>query len=118
MICIDASVVVAALLPEGLSDKATTLFGKWQTEGERLVAPPILLAEVPSILRRAVYTGRSTQAEGLEALGSFLDLPVEVHDFQPLQEAAWAWGAALNTPRLYDMYYLALADQLDCDLWV
>ena len=56
--------------------------------------------------------------EAREAFETFLDMPVQVHDFPALLETAWQWGTALNTPRLYDMYYLALAEQLDCDLWV
>jgi predicted nucleic acid-binding protein len=118
VICIDASVIISLLLPEELSNRAGDLVQQWRADGEELVAPQWLMAEVPSALRRAVYTGRTSAAEAEEALESFLQMPVRLIEFAPLLRDAWRWGIALNTPRIYDMFYLALADQFDCDLWV
>jgi predicted nucleic acid-binding protein len=32
-------------------------------------------------------------------------------------DSAWRWAVTVNAPRMYDMYYLALAEREQCDLW-
>jgi predicted nucleic acid-binding protein len=115
---VDASVVTSWLIVEELTQKSRALRGRWLDLGEALVAPTLLVPEVTSALRKAVYQGRATLAVGLDALRLFAAAPIEYYEMPPYSEAAWDWGRRLNTPRLYDMYYLALADALDCDLWV
>lgn len=118
MVCVDASLILASLLPEEFSLEADTLLGRWDGAGEVMVAPQMLMAEVPSVLRLAVYTNRASLDEAETALKAFQALPIRLYDIEPLVDAAWSWAGRLHTPRLYDLYYLALADALDCDLWV
>lgn len=117
-VCIDASLIGALLLPEELTDKAVLLHRRWLESSEPMVAPTLLVAEVASLLRKAVYTKRTPPDVARRALSFFEAMPISYEDMAPLSASAWTWGEALNTPRLYDMYYLALADALDCDLWV
>ena len=118
MICVDASIIVAVLQPEELSDKADLLIQRWGATREQMVAPDFLIAEVSSAVRRGRYTGRTAPDEADVALQEFRMLPIRLHSCESLLDAAWGWGERLNTPRLYDMFYLALAEQLACDLWV
>jgi predicted nucleic acid-binding protein len=114
---VDASLVVAWLLPEELSAKAILLRQQLRSTGEEFIAPGHLVAEVGSTLRKAVYQERVPAEYGDESFESFKLFPIELHDSRLLMESAWSWAKSLNAPRLYDMYYIALADREGCDLW-
>jgi len=40
-----------------------------------------------------------------------------LHDLLGLAESAWTLGKSLNAASLHDMFYLALAEREECDLW-
>ena len=69
------------------------------------------------MIRQAVHSKRITQDEGDEALQTFLDLTIEIIQPAPLVYEAWTIGKTLNAPRLYDMYYVALASLSRCEFW-
>lgn len=115
--CVDASLVLLWLLPEELTERAYALKDRWDRGSTELVAPPLLLAEVPSGLRRAVYRGRIAPEAGEEAFKAFLDMRVRILLPERLLERAWDLGQSLNTPHLYDFYYVALASLENCELW-
>jgi predicted nucleic acid-binding protein len=115
-ICVDASVVVSWLLPEEQSENALRLKERWEERSDSMIAPPLLRIEVASVLRQSVYRQRLTSGEGEAALDALLQLPIALHR-DDLTQRAWQVAQILNAPRLYDMYYLALADLSDCELW-
>lgn len=117
LLCVDASLVLAWLLPEELSDAAFALRQRWDAQEIELIAPPLLNVEVPSVLRQAAYRGRITLDEADEALGAFLEMGIRLRQPEGLLPQAWALAKALNAPRLYDMFYLALAEMEGCQLW-
>lgn len=117
MVCVDASLVAAWLLPEELSDKAIRLRERLRSVGESFIAPGLLTVEVSSTLRKAVYRQRVPAEFGEEAYEAFKSFPIDIHDSRPLMDSAWAWAKTVSAPRLYDMYYLALAEREACDLW-
>ena len=116
-VCVDASLVMAWLLPEELSAQAFALRELWERQDAELVAPPMLEIEVPSALRQAAYRRRITMGEGDEALQAFLDMGIRIRQPTGLLSQAWNLGKAVNAPRLYDVYYLALAEMEGCELW-
>lgn len=116
-VCVDSSVIVAWLLPEELSAKAFALKERWDEQGTQLIAPPLLKMEVPSVLRQAVYRGRLTLEEGDEALQAFMEMAIRIQEPGGLISQAWSLAKAVNAPRLYDMFYLALAEMAGCELW-
>lgn len=116
-VCVDASLVVAWFLPEEFSDEAFALKERWVGEAVELVAPVMLASEVPSTLRQAVYRGRILAGEGDEAFAAFLEMPIRIIQPENLLPRAWEIGKAVNAPRLYDAFYVALADIEDCELW-
>lgn len=116
-VCVDASLVVAWFLPEEFSDEAFALKERWVSEGVELVAPVMLASEVPSALRQAVYRGRVLPTEGDEAFATFLEMPIRTIQPESLLSRAWEIGKAVNAPRLYDVFYVALADIEGCELW-
>jgi predicted nucleic acid-binding protein len=117
MICLDASLVLSWLLPEELSAPAYELRARWDATREQLVAPPLIRMEVPSGLRMAAYSGRVTNDESDQALGAFLDMDIRILEPRRLLAEAWDLGRQLNPPRLYDLFYVALARMQGCELW-
>lgn len=116
-VCVDSNIVISWLFEEEFTDRAYGARSTWKDRSDRLVAPPMLSFEAPSVIRQAVHGKRITGAEGDEALQTFLDLNIEILQPAHLVYEAWTIGKALNAPRLYDMYYLALASLITCELW-
>jgi predicted nucleic acid-binding protein len=117
LICVDASLVVAWLLPEELSEKALSLRRRLEAAGESLIAPALLLAEVSSVVRRNVFLGQIDAGSGDDAFAAFRQFPIQFHDLASLTDSAWSLAKQVNSIRTYDMFYLALAHRESCDLW-
>jgi len=116
-ICVDASLVLSWLFVEEHSDRAYAARDTWMRQADRLIAPPMLTFEAPSVIRQAVYNNRVTQEEGDETLQAFLDLTIDILQPAPLVYEAWSIARSLNAPRLYNMYYVALAGLTGCEFW-
>ena len=54
-VCIDASLLIWALVPYPLSANARALLATWQQSQATLIAPALLAFEVTASLRRFVY---------------------------------------------------------------
>lgn len=117
MICVDASLVLSWVLPEEISPKAIRARRQWDAKGEQLVAPAFLQVEVTSVLRSAVHRGRISPDEGEGAFRSFRRMAIWYLEPKNLVEDAWMVAQKLNSPRAYDMFYVALAESQACDLW-
>ena len=116
-VCVDASLVVLWLLPQELSDRAIALQSLWQSQQTDLIAPPLLFAEGPSVLRSAVFHGHLSADEGDEAFGIFCGLGIRPVSRPDLHVRAWELAKELNTPRVYDMHYVALAELQRCEFY-
>jgi predicted nucleic acid-binding protein len=116
-VCLDASLVVLWFLRQELTPKADAVLGEWRAAEVELIAPPLLIAEVPSVFRQAVYRGRITRDEGDVALTDFMEAGIRIIEPLGLLRRAWNLAKTLNVPRLYDMFYVALADLEQCELW-
>ena len=116
-ICIDASLVVLSLLREDRSAGADAAVQGWRASQGQILAPPLIVPEVSSTLRQAVFRGRLSTEEGDEALRLFEDLDIQVISPDGLLGQAWDFGKLLNVPRLCDMFYVALAAIERCELW-
>ena len=46
-----------------------------------------------------------------------LDMDLEIHDMIPLTRRAMQLANLIEQGAVYDSFYLALAERLDCDLW-
>ncbi len=116
-VCLDASFIAKLLLPEDGSREARALWERWIRAGEACVGPPLLFAEVTSILRATVYRGRILPAEGETKFSQFRALSLQALEPPELQEQAWALARLYKQSRAYDAQYLAVALLLGCDLW-
>jgi|WetSurMetagenome_2_1015567.scaffolds.fasta_scaffold02109_9 predicted nucleic acid-binding protein len=117
MMVVDASVVVAVLLPLPYSARAVTRLRALKEAREEIYAPALMEYEVCSTLHRAVARGVIEQP----AVRGRLDL-IEALGIRPispawsLHESALTWAARLHQGKAYDAQYLALAEQMGCGL--
>lgn len=116
-VCVDASLVLTLLLPDEYSDRVDALWSGWQREYTTLMAPPLLYVEVTSVIRSAVYFGRIKSEQGDLAFETFCDMSIVVSARPDLHLISWELARKHNRPRVYDAFYLAVAQTEGCDLW-
>lgn len=116
-VCIDASLALKWVLPEIYTDRAQELLRDWITKGDTLIAPTLFIYEVTSALRNKVYRQIITKEEGFSALNQIRHGRIELIISPNLVERAWAISEDLELPTVYDAFYLALANQEDCEFW-
>lgn len=117
VVCVDASLVLMLLLSDERRVQAQTLFSRWDEDNVVLVSPPLLYAEVPSVLRAAVYFGRISHEEGERAFQAFCDFDITVISRENLHILAWELAKEHLRSRAYDSMYLAVARSEGCDFW-
>jgi predicted nucleic acid-binding protein len=111
---LDASVVLAWLLPDEKSDVADRIIGR--VADDRVVAPSLLLLEVGNALLQAQRRGWIAAALRQELIEAFTTLPImlEPVSADPVRRAGEIAGdQALS---LYDACYLELALTRNCPL--
>jgi predicted nucleic acid-binding protein len=78
--------------------------------GERLVAPPLLLAECTSVIREASFGDLLTPAQAAQAVADLVELPVRLVTDRSLYIRAFDLAARFQLRRAYDTQYLAAAE--------
>ena len=116
-VCIDASLVLHFVLPDERDLHTEALWQQWSTTGVSVIGPMLLYAEVTSVLRLRVATGRLRADEGEAAFTAFNALGIARVDRDDLHIRAWSLAQQFQTRRAYDMMYLALAQLEDLELW-
>ena len=111
-IVVDASTVIAALLPTLAPVDALAYFTLWRQANTAILAPPLLLAESTSAIRRYVHSGLLLDEEGITALADLATLDVTIVPDTPARcRSAYAWAGRLGQSRAYDGFYCALAEE-------
>jgi predicted nucleic acid-binding protein len=113
-LCLDASVVVPALLPRPSSPVAAEFVRERASQGERFVAPPLVFAESTSVLRRYVHFGEIEHQEAVVALGDLVAMPITIVHDPEMYLRALELARRLGQPKAYDVQYLAVAELQDC----
>jgi len=114
---VDASLVLILLLPDERREFVRALWARWQAEGMTPLGPPLLFAEVPSVLRAAVFFGRLGPEEGDDAFETFCAMGIAMSRRPNLHGLAWELAKQHRRPRVYDSFYLAAAQAEGCELW-
>jgi predicted nucleic acid-binding protein len=117
-VCVDASLVIKWHVPvEEYSDLADLLACECEQKELVYVAPDFVFAEASSGIRRQVYRGLIPVMHGLRAVAALARTPIKIYTCHDLFLDAWALAQTYNRSKLYDCYYLALAEQRGCDFW-
>ena len=116
-VCIDANIVINALVPGPFSNRAIDLVDQWGRRQITLLAPSLLAFEVTSALRRMVYQKVLFPEHGDAAFAAFRHMAIRFSTRSEIFRQAWQLAKELDRPRAYDMAYLAVARLNHCDLW-
>lgn len=111
---LDASVVLAWLLPDERSDAAEQIIQR--VANQRPCAPSLLLLEVGNALLQAERRSRLSTTTRLELLDAFTSMPIAL---EPLGAEAMLDASALavsHSLTVYDACYLQLALTRNCAL--
>ncbi len=108
---VDASIVTKWLLPELHSDAARRLL----TEGNELLAPDLLWAELGNVLWKRCRAGELETEEARDLLRDFKRFPVRTTSSIRLISPALDIATRFNRT-VYDSLYLALAMSQRCRL--
>jgi predicted nucleic acid-binding protein len=115
-VVIDANALVALLAREPESEAVEQCVTRWAREGVELHAPTLARYEAANVLTRKTSMGEIEQ-DDLPALWAELEaMPIAYH---PLGDGAAVIGVAIELERrsAFDAAYVALARELDAELW-
>lgn len=114
--CVDASATVRFLVPTPGTEAAQLFWWQALRDSERLVAPPLLLAETTSVIRRCAYNDFIIHEEAVAAVRLLLSLPIEIDGRVEQYEGAMDFANRLGQSKAYDVQYLAVARLNDCPI--
>ena len=115
--CVDANVVVKAVIEEALSENAIALMSDALSMEIRLIAPHFFDAETNGAVRKKVYSGEITAKLGDIAFEKLKRFPVHILSTSHLLDRSWEIAKQFKLRWLYDAFYVALAEERACDLW-
>ena len=114
--CVDASFVVAWLLPDTRTPAVMEAWQAFEEGRDDFVAPPLLYPETISAIRQVVHRGNLTLDEGQAIVDDFLALAIPTPVPTRLYQHAYILATRFRQPKAYDATYLALANILSCEL--
>ncbi len=116
-VCLDASFVVRMLVDSKEGPVADRLWVKWQKEGRRLVAPPLMFFEISNAVYRYVRADLFSLERALQVLETALRLDIDLVTYPELHQEALRLAHEWRLPATYDAHYLALARRLQAPFW-
>ena len=114
--CVDASFVVAWLVPSQGSAAVDEAWLPYVQGRDDFIAPALLYPETVSTVRRLASRGLLPEQGARRLVTDFLALDIPTHTYPGLYQRAYELAARYGLSTVYDMCYLALAEQFSCDL--
>ena len=116
-VVVDASVAVKWLVREEHTDKALGILRTWHDEEVTPAAPYLLPFEVANALHRKVCRGELSLGDTARMIPRLLGSQLELHQTAELHVRALELASGLQQGAVYDVHYLALAEEFGCELW-
>jgi len=117
LVCIDANLLILALLPFPLSERADAFLDECRQLNRALVAPALFAFEVSSTLHRLRLLGQITPAAEEMAFKHFMAIQVHLSSHPRIFPLARQLALRFQQARPYQMAYVALAELHGCELW-
>jgi len=116
---VDASFMATLVLKEKYTNVAQALWQGWSLAGVDIYAPMLMPFEVVSTIRKHIKRQLISETAGDTALAAFLELTRTIELVEPTAYLREAWTLAREHELtvVYDASYVALAEQLNADLW-
>ena len=116
-VIVDASVALRWVLRDEKEVRVDTLLEQWAASLTEMLAPPLFLAEVTNALYLSVKRKRLSLEEAELALGTIMELGVQVAQPSELYPRSLRLAANYGAADAYDAQYVALAEMQNCELW-
>lgn len=118
ILVVDASIGYRLLIPNQEQTTLESTLTRWMETGIRLAAPTLWRYEVTSTITKSFQQAQITLPEAKQAFEASQKFPIElIAPSNELARAAFTWTLKLKRAAAYDSFYLALAEQLQCELW-
>ncbi len=113
---VDSNLLIALCTGDARANTVSSVLGQWLSDGVELHCPELARYEIASGLTRLVGAKMLTSEQALHAWTEIARLPISFH---PLRNGARAVEIARRLERssAYDASYIALAQELDAQLW-
>ncbi len=113
---VDASVILAAILPQEAHARIALAFIKRSAnERKKFIAPSILLYEIFNAVRSAILSKRISEDEARAILTAYTTIEPVYIDFSLLSQNALKLALESNCS-VYDAAYAALAHERECPM--
>lgn len=117
-VCIDSCVYMALLMPDEDVPGVNELWAAWRGGGTEICAPTLFVWECLNVLRRAVISNRVAEVRAPALASGIMGAPVALMHFEDRADEVWSrFVIEYDLPTVYDALYLAVADDLSCELW-
>ncbi|SPF36062.1 conserved hypothetical protein [Syntrophobacter sp. SbD1] len=117
IVCVDASFVLRLLLGGPGSGNAENLWEQWGHGEVGAMAPGLIYFEITNALHRLSVGSAITVEEAEQFLGLALELNIDTISEPFLHRSALLIARKCSLKSTYDAHYLALAQDLNADLW-
>ena len=116
-VVVDASLAFKWLVEEENSDAAHAILQVWDRQGIGLAAPHLMPFEVTNALHRRVVRGELAVDVAVGLTQDLMSLGIVWYGMPELHGQALKLASQLRQGAVYDAHYMALAENLGCDLW-
>jgi predicted nucleic acid-binding protein len=113
----DSGILLANVLPEPVSAQAKAIWQNWTEQDIQVAAPTLLHYEFVAVMRKSVYRGTLSAADGIEARNFLLSQPIQLFISESLLKRGYDFATQFNLSTAYDAQYLAVAEHLQCEFW-
>lgn len=113
----DASVALKWTVNEPFTTQAEALLVDASEQGRHIVGPSILRAEVANALYQRLRRGDVTYDKTVDALATFLAIPIRIVTPPNLYSEALDLARRYNLRATYDALYLATARAIEGEFW-
>ena len=117
-VVVDASLAFKWLVKEIHTAEANDLGRLWNRRGIRIAAPYLMPVEVTNALHQRVTRGELTLDAATQRVANLMSSGLELHQPPHLYGRALELASRLGQGAAYDTHYMALAEALECELWV